>query len=167
MDDYWSGLSDFHEMMGNGFGQMSREALSGNRNQLDLIITDQMITSSPGAGAKMISLFMTVTWLAGVDRIFIFTSRLWGFTQMGHRLQSSFSCRKAVICDWDRHESKIPGMSGLSEEWPHHLQEVQCLQLCCCIWGGVLVDDRPMCCISGPGWGSRARRRTLWSVRIW
>lgn len=47
--------------MGNVFGQMSREASSGNRNQLDLIITDQMIFTSPGAEVKMISLFMTVT----------------------------------------------------------------------------------------------------------
>lgn len=33
-----------------------------NRNQLDFIVTDQMIfPSPPGTGLKMISLFMTVT----------------------------------------------------------------------------------------------------------
>lgn len=79
---------------------------------------------------------------------------------MVHRLQSSFSCRRAVICDWDRHESKIPGLSGLSEEWPHHLQEVQRLRLCLysgrCFWlmirrcavfqdpaGGAVFEDVP------------------------
>lgn len=52
----------FHETTSNVFGQISREASSGNRSQLDLIISDQMIfTSSPGAEVKMISLFMTVT----------------------------------------------------------------------------------------------------------
>lgn len=33
-------------------------------------------------------------------------------------------------------------MSGLSEEWPHHLQEVRPLLL---FLGGVLVDDPLMC----------------------
>lgn len=111
-------------------GQMSRKASSRNKNQLDLIIRDQMTFSSPpGAGVKMISLFMTVTWWLKLIG-FSFFSCLWGFTQMGHRLQGSFHCRKAVIWDWDRHEPKVPRMSGLSEEWPYHLQEVPRLRLC-------------------------------------
>lgn len=69
---YWSRWTDVLEILSRCLGQMSREASTWKINNLDLIIADQMIfTPSPGARPKMITLFMTVTWLAGVDRIFI------------------------------------------------------------------------------------------------
>lgn len=79
---------------------------------------------------------------------------------MVRRRPSSLGSRKAAICVRDRHESKIPGMSGVSEEWPHHLQEVQRWRLClysgevfwltigrCAVFqdpaGGALFEDVP------------------------
>lgn len=62
------------------------------------------------------------------------------------RLKSSLSSRKAVIPGWNRHESKIQGLSGLSEKRPHHLQEVQRWRS---VRGGrrrmFLADDALMC----------------------
>lgn len=63
----YAGMTDRDEQMSlkfsaGVFGQMSRQASTWKINNLDLIIADQMIfTPSPGAGSKMISLFMTVT----------------------------------------------------------------------------------------------------------
>lgn len=70
--DYWSRWTDVLEILSRCLGQMSREASTWRINNLDLIIDQMIFTPSPGAGSKMISLFMTVTWLAALDRIFIF-----------------------------------------------------------------------------------------------
>lgn len=102
--DYWSrSWTDFHETLSRCFGpNVKRGVTLEHKPALTWLLLNQMIFTFQGAGFKMISLFMTITWLAGVDRIFIFPPAYGAFIQMGHRLQSSFNCSKAVISDMSR-----------------------------------------------------------------
>lgn len=88
----------------------------------------------PGARVKMISLFMTVTWLAGVDGIFIFTSCLWGLDFRAHSENLG-------------HVRPVGGLAATPAGGTAFALV--------CAWGGVLVGDPLMCCVSGPRWGSR------------